>query len=184
MFMLDFCRMFLVYIVFAELVFRRALVLANSRDDVTVEKVLSFPIGPIPTSLFHDHGTMRKCCKADLCHQLESDVTTFHSLEPFDRLHTILIRDGMALIQSLDVKKCKTFGDLAKQFIQFQIYCFSSVSCVVDVFDKYDFEQSIQSAERDRSSSFCGSRKVFEVIEGDRFLIGKGFLHSLPTNKH
>ena len=31
-----------------ELVFRRALVLANCREDVTVEKVLSFPIGPIP----------------------------------------------------------------------------------------------------------------------------------------
>ena len=33
----------------AELVFRRELVLANCREDVTVEKVLSFPIGPIPT---------------------------------------------------------------------------------------------------------------------------------------
>jgi hypothetical protein len=32
-----------------ELFFRRELVLANCREDVTVEKVLSFPIGPIPT---------------------------------------------------------------------------------------------------------------------------------------
>ena len=32
-----------------ELVFRRELVLANCRKNVTVEKVLSFPIGPIPT---------------------------------------------------------------------------------------------------------------------------------------
>ena len=32
-----------------ELVFRRELVLANCREDVTVEQVLSFPIGPIPT---------------------------------------------------------------------------------------------------------------------------------------
>jgi hypothetical protein len=32
-----------------ELVFRRELVLANCREDVTAEKVLSFPIGPIPT---------------------------------------------------------------------------------------------------------------------------------------
>jgi hypothetical protein len=43
-----------------ELVFRRALVLATSRDDVTVENVLSFSVGPIPTSLVHDYGTMRK----------------------------------------------------------------------------------------------------------------------------
>ena len=32
-----------------ELVFSRELILANCREDVTVEKVLSFPIGPIPT---------------------------------------------------------------------------------------------------------------------------------------
>ena len=32
-----------------ELFFRRQLVLANCREAVTVEKVLSFPIGPIPT---------------------------------------------------------------------------------------------------------------------------------------
>ena len=74
-----------------ELVFCRILVLANSRDDVTVEKVLSFPVGPIPTSLFHDDGTMRKSCKADLCHQLEAEVSCVYSLEPYDRLCTILI---------------------------------------------------------------------------------------------
>ena len=78
-----------------ELVFRRALVLANSRDDVTVEKVLSFPVGSIPTSLFHDDGTMRKSCKADLCHQLEAEVSCVHSLKPYDRLCTILIRDWL-----------------------------------------------------------------------------------------
>ena len=58
-----------------ELVFRHTLVLTNSRDDVTVEKVLSFPVGPIPTSVFHDDdGTMRTSCKADICHQLQAEV--------------------------------------------------------------------------------------------------------------
>ncbi|CAC5358418.1 unnamed protein product [Mytilus coruscus] len=76
-----------------ELVFRRALVLANSRDDVTVEKVLSFPIGPIPTSLFHDDGTMRKTCKADLGLQLEALVSSVKSLEHSDKFSTVLIRD-------------------------------------------------------------------------------------------
>lgn len=54
-------------------VFRRALVLVNC-DDVTVDKVLSYPIGPIPTAIFHDDGTMRKSCKTDLYHLLEQDV--------------------------------------------------------------------------------------------------------------
>ncbi|CAC5421717.1 unnamed protein product [Mytilus coruscus] len=112
-----------------ELVFRRALVLANSRDDVTVEKVLSFPIGPIPTSLFHDDGTMRKTCKADLGHQLEALVSSVKSLEHSDKFSTVLIRDGMALIQSLQVKKFKTFGDLALDFIQSQLFCLKSTGC-------------------------------------------------------
>jgi hypothetical protein len=43
-----------------ELIFRRALALTTCRDDVTVEKLLSVPIGHIPTSLFHDDSTMRK----------------------------------------------------------------------------------------------------------------------------
>jgi hypothetical protein len=41
-----------------EIVFRRALVLANSRDDVTIDNILSHPVGPIPMSMFHEDGTM------------------------------------------------------------------------------------------------------------------------------
>jgi hypothetical protein len=48
-----------------ELVFLRALVLAGCREDVTIEKILSFPIGPVPTSIFHEDRTMRKTSKAD-----------------------------------------------------------------------------------------------------------------------
>ena len=43
-----------------ELIFRRALALAKCRDDITLEAVLSHPVGCVPLSLFHDDGTMRK----------------------------------------------------------------------------------------------------------------------------
>jgi hypothetical protein len=33
-----------------EIVFRRALVLANRRDDVTIDNILLQPVGPIPVS--------------------------------------------------------------------------------------------------------------------------------------
>jgi hypothetical protein len=46
-----------------EIVFRRALILANSRDDVTIDNILSHPLGPIPVSMFHEDGTMSKSCK-------------------------------------------------------------------------------------------------------------------------
>ena len=53
-------------IISSEVVFRRALTLANCnfRQDVTLENVLSHPGGPVPASMFHDDGTMRKCVKA------------------------------------------------------------------------------------------------------------------------
>jgi hypothetical protein len=88
------------------------MLLATCRDDITVEKVLSFPIGPIPSSLFHEDGIMRKTNKADLCHALESDVTSISQLTPFDRSSTVLIQDDMALLQSMNVEAFKTFGQV------------------------------------------------------------------------
>ena len=95
-----------------ELVFRHALVLANCRDDVAVDKVLSYPMGPIPTAIFHDDVTMRKTCKADLAHLLEQDVLVSPTLPIFDISKTTYIRDGMALLQSVDAKKYKNVGEL------------------------------------------------------------------------
>ncbi|CAC5409086.1 unnamed protein product [Mytilus coruscus] len=92
-----------------EIVFRRALVLANSRDDVTIESILSLPLGPIPVSLFHEDGTMRKCCKSDLVKQFENEVSPVLSLPDFDPSLTTYIRDGMAIVQCMDAKKHKTF---------------------------------------------------------------------------
>jgi hypothetical protein len=67
-----------------EIVFRRALVLANRRDDVTINNILSHPVGPIPMSMFHKDGTMRKSCKSDLVKQFENEVSPVFSLPDFD----------------------------------------------------------------------------------------------------
>jgi hypothetical protein len=61
-------------------------------------------------------------------HALESDVTSISQLTPFDRSSTVLIQDGMALLQSMNVKAFKTFGDLAEHFIKCQQQCFPSAS--------------------------------------------------------
>ena len=61
-------------IISSEVVFRRALTLANFRQDATLEKVLSHSGGSIPASMFHDDVTMRKCVKAYLAHGLEDGV--------------------------------------------------------------------------------------------------------------
>jgi hypothetical protein len=58
-----------------EIVFRRALVLTNGRDDVTIDNILSHPVGPIPVSMFHEDVTMRKSYESDLVKQFENEVS-------------------------------------------------------------------------------------------------------------
>ena len=81
-------------------VFRRALTLANCRQDVTLETVLSHPVGPVPASMFHDDGTMRKCVKADLAHGLEDGVNSLVELNNTNKDLSVLIRDAKAIIQA------------------------------------------------------------------------------------
>ena len=166
-----------------ELVFRRALVLANCRDDVTIENVLSHPIGPIPVSLFHDDGTMRKSCKSDLVKQFESDVSSVLSLPDFDRSVTTYIRDAMAVVQCTDVKKYKTFGDLAADYYRNLVRCFTFANTVADIFDRYDIKNSIKSAERERRSKVSVSSNVFQVIEGRTIPDWKNFFLFKKTNR-
>ena len=75
-----------------EIVFRRAPVLANSRDNVTIDNILSLPVGPIPVSMFHEDGTMRKSCKPDLVQQFENEVSPVLSLPDFDPSLTTYIK--------------------------------------------------------------------------------------------
>ncbi|CAC5359890.1 unnamed protein product [Mytilus coruscus] len=63
---------------------KRALALANSRDDVTIDSILSLPLGPIPVSLF----------QSDLVKQFENEVSPVLSMPDFDPSVTTYIRDG------------------------------------------------------------------------------------------
>ena len=76
-----------------------------------------------------------KTTKSKLAHQLETEATSIPLFGPFDKSSSVLIRDGMALIQSLNVQRLKTFGDLASYFTQSQLSCLPSIGCLIDVFD-------------------------------------------------
>jgi hypothetical protein len=54
-----------------EIVYRRALVFANNRDDVTIDNILSHHVWPIPVSVFREDSTMRKSYESDLVKQFE-----------------------------------------------------------------------------------------------------------------
>ena len=145
--------------------------------------LLSFPIGPIPTSLFHDDGTMRTTSKTDLTQHLEQDVSIIQTLPFFYIFRTILIRDGMPLLQSLNAKSFRTFGEMALDLKKNQISCFQLASVVVDIFDRYDIQSSIKKAEQDRRSKSVFTAKMYEVIEGRVISDWKKFISS-GENKH
>jgi hypothetical protein len=48
--------------------------------------------------------------------------------------------------------KTLTFGEMALDFVKNQISCFQFTSVVVDIFDRYDIQNSVKKAERDRRS--------------------------------
>jgi hypothetical protein len=107
-----------------ELVFHRALTLSGCRDDINLDRVLSHPVGPVPTSLFYDDGTVRKCTKAGLGHKLEEKATKYSKLPPFNKTETVYIRDAIAVIQMMDASKYRMLDDLASGYIKFLLIHF------------------------------------------------------------
>ena len=168
--------------IYSELVFRRALTLTKFREGVSVDRVLSYPIGPIPTSLFHDDGTMRKCNKSDIAKELESVVGSVSSLPQFNPSSTVLICDGMNLIQSIGVSRISTFGELVKQYVKSLSLLFGLTDTVVDVFDRYDKDNSIMSAERTRRAS-ANSIPFYHLSDGRSIPDWKKLSQTQKTSK-
>ena len=114
-----------------------------------IDNILSHPVGPIPVSMFHEDGTMRKSCKSDVEKQFENEDSPVLSLPDFDPSLTTYIGDGMALVQCMDAKKHRTFGDLDTDYCRQLTSCFAKAHTVADIFDRYDVKNSIKSYQSD-----------------------------------
>ena len=105
--------------------------------------MLEYPLGPLPWALATADGSLVKTNKAALLHLLESGTTTVDNIPP-----AVWLIDGMALLQSMQTKMCKTFADLSmlvlKRLLSAQ-HC--SAGCVDFVTGTY-LEQYIKSFER------------------------------------
>ena len=112
---------------------------------------------------------MRKTCKADLAHLLEQDVLVSSTLPIFDISKTTYIRDGMALLQSVDAKKYRNFGELAMDFVRHQVASFQ--------FSSIDMTYKIQSKVRNENvgPSLSSLQKLFRSSKEESFQIGKNF---------
>ena len=85
---------------------------------------------------------------------------------------------GIALLQSINAKRFRTFGEMALDLVKNQISCFQFASVVVDIFDRYDIQNSIKKAERERRSKYVFTAKNYEVIEGRVIPDWKKFISS------
>ena len=128
-----------------ELAFWRTLTLSSTREAVTANKLLSHPIGAVPTSLFHDDGTVRRCANGDIGHKLEEQVAKCTILPAYDAQqqcdghHTGATSSPVSHVWSLGV-----------QFCQHPVFSFwdNKTNTVVYLYDQYNNDLSIKAAER------------------------------------
>jgi hypothetical protein len=81
----------------------------------------------------------------------------------FDKTLTVLIRDDMGIIQSLDGKRFTNVGDLAIFYLKHLSMLYQSAETIVDVFDRYVRKDSIKSAERELRSQVAGRHMIYHV---------------------
>ena len=126
------------------------LLLLSQEHNLDLEKLFSYPLGPIPWSLATADGGLAKTEKAKLMHHLEGRITE-SDRPPLDQC--IYVMDGNAVIQAI-VHLPETFADLAMQIFS----NLPKVSTVHFVTDTYKSE-SIKQFER----ASRGSSNVFRL---------------------
>ena len=120
------------------------LVILALQHELSLERILSYPLGPVPWALATSNGAMIKTDKAKLRHCLEdkSHLAQRPTLE-----FQCCIVDGNALLQAM-VSLPSTFGELAEYVFQ-QLHRAQRVDFVTESYHS----RSIKGLERSRRSS-------------------------------
>lgn len=150
-------------IIGSELMFRRILCAAQV-NEIDMNTILSHELTIVPTSLFHDDGSMRKTTKSDLLKKIEDESK---AIVDCPIVQSLLI-DGMVTIQELNEKEFITFNDLGRIFLKAVINAGRRCQALrtTVVFDTYN-EKSMKTGERLRRGdsnvphfNVIGSRKI------------------------
>ena len=94
--------------------FGRLLIAANARQ-VNLKDVLCYELSPIPFSLGHSDGSLRKTTKSALASLIEDQVKVSTRLTNCQGA-TIQLIDGMALVQVLKSAGNATFRELSANY--------------------------------------------------------------------
>ena len=96
--------------------FRRPLMLANARHTSSLGEILSYGLSPVPSSLVHKDGSVRKVIKSELASVLEKRINAPALPALTDDL-IVHIVDGMAFIQVHKSTGSSTFaGELTSTY--------------------------------------------------------------------
>ena len=139
-------------------VFGKLLLISEARP-INLQKVFTYPVGPIPWSLASSIGGLVKTNKSSLMHELEKGVLP---LARVPNNHCSII-DGMALVRKLPVAG-KTFDEFAEAFFVAARSLSKGAGRIDIVFDVYR-DLSIKNAERTRRGA---STLIFHQIFGNQ----------------
>jgi hypothetical protein len=121
--------------------FGHMLLIAQNRK-LSMQEVLSYPLGPKPWALVNALGTLRKTSKASLSTHLEKEIA-FRDL-PNGPKTTII--DAMGIVQKVKGEN-RTFGEMSQHILNLVLNDGRGSQRIDIVFDVYK-DQSIKSAER------------------------------------
>ena len=161
--------------------FGRLLIVSNVRQ-INLKEVLCYELSPVPCSLAHPDGGLRKTAKCVMSSLLEKDVNILTRL-PVSPLPTVHVIDGMAVVQMSKTAGACTFGELSEKYYSIFTTPLSLNNCtqVHVVFDQY-WDISIKAGERLRR----GASSALEIqIRGPATPIPKqwGKYIANPKNK-
>ena len=117
------------------------LVLLSKDNNISIERALTYPLGPVPWQLATADGSPMNTDKAKILHHLEGEIS--HSERP-NLSQASYIYDGNALFQSL-TNLPNTFEELAEKVFT----ALPKTERIDFVTDTYK-ENSIKNAERSR----------------------------------
>ena len=137
---------------------------------LNLEKVVRYPLTPVPLSLANIYGTKKTSPKYKLSKHLEGLI--IHT-EP--TVVNIVLYDAMFIIQSLPTNLPKTFGKLAELVLN--IICHIQADEIHFVCDRYDVK-SIKNAEQQTRG---GNNEMYK-INGAEQLCPKDFRHALKSS--
>lgn len=135
--------------------------LALSLDtSIDLEKVLCYPITPVPLSLCHIDGSLNKTDKSVLIHELEKQIKDME--QPQSQIDLLII-DGFFFLNTFK-EMPRSFGGVSKKILQCLIN--NAASRIAIVFDRYftpsikDYEHSLRGSVDDKEFHISGPQQT------------------------